>query len=133
MKFTKSVREFDEDLGTTVTQVKPDEAAMRARSKREQQVWSDVWSTPQAAAWIGEPWRWLTIAHYCRMTVRVEQAEASAAEATAMLRLQEQVGLTPAGLVLNGWEITADEVGERREAQETVETPTRDRGFKIVR
>lgn len=72
---------------------------------RERSVWKEIWTTPQAAAWSTEPWRWSTIALYVRTRVRYEDRESSAALGTIMIRLQDQIGLTPAGLRENQWEI----------------------------
>ncbi|MCU1640899.1 MAG: hypothetical protein JWN03_1174 [Nocardia sp.] len=51
---------------------------------------------------------------YVRWKVRAELADATAADATAMRQLGDQVGLTPAGLKENGWCIAVDEVGQAR-------------------
>lgn len=72
---------------------------------RERTVWKEVWTTPQAEAWATEPWRWPTIAMYVRARVRFEDKESSAAVGTIMIRLQDQIGLSPAGMRENMWEI----------------------------
>ncbi|CCW14616.1 hypothetical protein [Rhodococcus aetherivorans] len=90
---------------------------------RERAVWRKVWKYPQAAQWIKEPWRWETIAMWVRWKVRAESSEASAADAAAMHRLADQIGMTPAGLKENGWQIAADEVAAvRAEKPATADT-----------
>jgi hypothetical protein len=53
------------------------------------------------------------------MKAHCETADASAADRTGLLRLQEQIGLTPSGLKLNGWAIARDEVAPRRAEKES--------------
>lgn len=72
---------------------------------REREVWKAAWRTPQAAAWSTEPWRHRTVAMWVRWSVRAEDKDAPAAVATAALRLADQIGLSPAGLRENNWEI----------------------------
>lgn len=86
----------------------------------ERKVWVQVWRTPQAAAWVTEPWRHPTVAMYVRTRVRFEADDAPAALGTIMVRLADQIGLTPAGLRENGWEI--EEAPSTRTA-ETDPTP----------
>lgn len=71
----------------------------------ERAAWTRAWRTPQAAAWATEPWRWWTVALWVRSSVRSASGEAPAAIITATLKLADQIGLTPAGLLANGWEI----------------------------
>jgi hypothetical protein len=74
-------------------------------STREREVWKQIWRTPQAAAWSTEPWRHRTVGLYVRATVRCEASDAPASLLTAAIRLADQIGLTPAGLRENGWEL----------------------------
>lgn len=83
-------------------------------SDREKEVWVEAWRSPQAAAWALEPWRHRTIAMWVRWTVRMEQAEAGAALGTVVVRLADQIGMTPAGLKENGWKIADEEDRPRR-------------------
>lgn len=78
-------------------------------SVRESEVWADLWRTPQAAAWSVEPWRWRVVAMYVRWSVRMEDVEANAALVSQVIRLGDQIGMTPAGLKENGWQIAAVE------------------------
>lgn len=68
--------------------------------------WAQSWRTPQAIAWAEEPWRWPIIAEYCRVKAVVEVTpHASAALVSQLHRYRDQIGLTPAGLRENGWQI----------------------------
>lgn len=72
---------------------------------REFAVWDQAWRSPQAVAWSVQPWRWRTVAMWVRWSVRMEDHEAGAALGTVVVRLADQIGLTPAGLRENGWAI----------------------------
>ena len=89
----KPVREFDED-------------ATQERFTRELELWAWAWSTPQASAWIVEPWRWHAVAMWVRTAVICESEEAQAADKNSLHRFSDQIGLTPAGLKENGWKIS---------------------------
>ena len=82
-----------------------DEEATRLVAEREAELWAWAWSTPQAAAWVGESWRWHTVAMWVRTAVVCESDEATAADKGAIHRFADQIGLTPAGLKENGWQI----------------------------
>lgn len=78
---------------------------------RELAVWAEAWTTPQAAAWSLEPWRWSIIAEYCRLKSIVEaDPAASAALVSQLHRYRDQIGLTPAGLIENGWAIAQADI-----------------------
>jgi hypothetical protein len=49
--------------------------------------------------------------------VKAEAEDASAAVVTAMMRLADQIGLSPAGLKENGWAVAVDEVAARAAGQ----------------
>ena len=82
-----------------------DEETTRLVAEREAELWAWAWSTPQAAAWAGESWRWHTVAMWVRTAVVCESDEATAADKGAIHRFADQIGLTPAGLKENGWQI----------------------------
>lgn len=88
-------------------QVFDDEATEQYR-ERELAVWAELWVTPQAAAWSIEPWRWSTVAEFCRLKAVVEQEPDGVAALVAHLhRYRDQIGLSPAGLKENGWTIAS--------------------------
>lgn len=72
---------------------------------REVELWNYAWTSPMACAWSTEPWRWYTIGQWVRWSVKAEDAEASAAIVGAVIRLADQIGMTPAGRAENGWKI----------------------------
>ena len=88
---------------------------------REAEVWAEAWTTPQACAWSLEPWRWRKVALWVRWSVRMEADDASAALGNVVVRFEDQIGLTPAGLKENGWKIaeTPKGSGEKKPDEST--------------
>lgn len=75
---------------------------------REKALWEHEWTRPQAVAW--EMYgRELEVAMYVRALVDAEKAGASVAARTLILRQQDSLGLTIAGLQRNRWIIAADD------------------------
>ena len=72
---------------------------------REVELWHQAWTAPQAWAWVQEPWRWQTIGLWVRRTALAESKDANASDVNAVIRLADQIGMTPAGLKENGWSI----------------------------
>ncbi len=81
------------------------EFPLPSASDHELDVWAQAWRTPQAVAWSTQPWRWRTVAMWVRWSVRMEDPKASAGLGQVVMRLADQIGLTPAGLKENGWKI----------------------------
>ncbi len=103
------------------------------QTDREAEVWRQAWRTPQACAWSSQSWRWPTVALWVRWSVRMEDPEAGAALGNVVVRLADQIGMTPAGLKENGWKIAADEVSAKRAEQaKPAARSTRDRLLKVV-
>jgi hypothetical protein len=86
------------------------------RTARELVVWREVWKTPQAHAWALESWRWRTVALYVRYSVRMEAGDCPSSVASQVIRLADQIGLTPAGLRENGWTITSTSTAKPKTA-----------------
>ncbi len=83
-----------------------DQDASQRRLERELELWEWAWRTPQAIAWAREPWRWHGVAMWVRTAAICESAEAMAADKNSLHRFADQVGLTPAGLSENAWQIS---------------------------
>lgn len=84
---------------------------------RHEQVWAELWCTPQACAWSQERWRWPIVADLVRWMVRADDPEAPVGVATAIRQLRDDQGLSKAGLSANGWAIAAAEVGPTMETE----------------
>lgn len=91
-----------------------DTEATEARHDRERELWAQAWRTPQAEAWVREPWRWPIVAMWVRTMAVCESGEATAADKNSVHRFADQIGMTPAGLKENGWKIATDEVAAKR-------------------
>jgi hypothetical protein len=102
---------------------------MTRPSAPESALWKLLWRTPQAAAWISEPWRHETIATYVRWRVRMHDPEAPASIGATVIRLADQIGLTPAGLRENGWEL--EELPGSRAIAEQAGTEDPPTGVKV--
>ncbi len=102
---------------------------LTAATRRELDVWREVWRTPQACAWSlpSEAWRARTVAMWVRVSVRCEKRDAPATLFGQLHRFADQIGLTTAGLAEMGWKVAVDEVavrrGERDGRQDVVAVP----------
>jgi len=94
-------------------------------SDRELDVWAQAWRTPQASMWAKESWRVRTVEQWVRWSVRMEDPEAPASVVAGVLRMADQIGLSPAGLKENGWALSVDQVSKRREAKPEAAVLTR--------
>lgn len=82
-----------------------------AVTDRHEQVWAELWGTPQACAWSQERWRWPIVADLVMLRVRADDPESPVGLATSIRQLRDDLGLSKAGLAANGWAISAAEVG----------------------
>ena len=101
-----------------------DEESTDLVAKREAELWTWAWRTPQACAWSMEPWRWQAVAMWVRTMVICESDEATAADKGTIHRFADQIGLTPAGLRENGWAIAVDAAPSVEEPSKVVPEPT---------
>jgi hypothetical protein len=83
-----------------------------AEQKRlEEEVWTDLWATPQAVAW--ERLGWLRdVAQYARHKVLAELGELDSAKEAR--QWSDRLGLSPMALLRLRWQVAADEVAEKR-------------------
>lgn len=88
-------------------------------SVAETAAWAVLWATPQAVAWERLGWT-RTVARYCRVMVEAERRNAPAKALMEARQLEDRLGLTPKAMRMLLWEVTADEVGEQRQASEGV-------------
>jgi hypothetical protein len=105
-------------------------------SERELEVWEWAWRTPQACAWSlpSESWRVPFVARWVRMSVRAEADDSPASLQAPLMRLEDRIGFSTAGLAEMGWAVKRDEVGEKRTEHtppEPVRRSSRDR-LKVV-
>lgn len=110
------------------------EERSKARNSRESALWRWAWQQPQAVVWEEQPWFTYLVAQWVRMSVFCETEEAKAADKTTMLRLADQIGMTPTGLALNGWQIGGEsQAAEASSSSSHRRRSSRDRiGFQVV-
>lgn len=94
-------------------------------SAREDELWKRLWKTPQATAWAREKWRHHAVAMYVRVSVRAEDPDAPAGVLAQLHRFADQIGMTPAGLKENGWQIAEPAVRAERKARPQEGVPKR--------
>ena len=104
--------EYWEGQGPNRVKVKgADDGGTESFRDREEQVWLEAWRTPQACVWALQPWRWPVVAEYCRLKTVVElDPSANASLVSQLHRYRDQIGLTPAGLRENGWQIAPADI-----------------------
>lgn len=79
--------------------------------KSELALWKVLWALPQAVAW--ERFGYLNeVAQYVRWKTRAELGEMAASKESRLL--SKELGLTPASMVHLHWEISTDELAEKR-------------------
>ncbi|MFG3340543.1 hypothetical protein [Glycomyces sp. NPDC048151] len=101
---------------------------------REVALWNAAWKSPQAWAWIEESWRWQTIALWVRRSAIAESGDATAADVAAMIRLGDQIGMTPAGLKENGWTIGGQKASASQDESkpDAPAAPSSKSRFKVI-
>jgi hypothetical protein len=92
-------------------------------TRREREIWAREWTRGQAHMWEALDWT-VQVALYVRQMVRAEQSKASESSRTTVLRMEDALGISYAGLARNRWILAA----ERRTATTSDEpdpTPVR--------
>lgn len=72
----------------------------------EPAIWSELWKTPQAAAWDGLGWT-RVVARYALVALAAEQLDKDAMSEAR--QLEDRLGLTPKAMRLLLWTIEEDE------------------------
>lgn len=70
----------------------------------EVELWAELWEKPQAHAWAALGLKY-QVAAYVRAFLESVQAEASAGLKTAVLRMENELGISIAGMKQNLWRI----------------------------
>lgn len=83
-------------------------ATLRAARRHEQQLWDELWATPQAVMW--QRLRWdREVAQYVRWKVRAELGDMAASQEAR--HLSDRLGLNPMALLRLRWEIRESPAG----------------------
>lgn len=106
------------------------EEERRVIRETEQELWTQLWHTPQAQEW--DRLRWTReVAQYVRWKAAAECGDLDAGRESR--QYADRLGLSPKGMRSLMWVIAPDEVQERREAKKANETATeRRRHIKAV-
>ncbi len=98
----------------------------------EMALWASVWRKPQAAMWarLGLVHQ---VAAYVRAFVEATNGKGGPSLTTAVLRMEDGLGISVKGMNALRWRITTDEVNQRRTQRPTVvpRESARDRGKKL--
>jgi hypothetical protein len=93
---------------------------MQAQADLEAELWTDLWATPQAAAWEQLGWT-REVAQYVRWKVKAELGDLDASKESRLLG--DRLGLTPLAMLRLRWEVSADELGEQRQERSARSAP----------
>lgn len=129
--------EFDNDEGRPVPEEKIDrlraevltlQTMLNQQAEAEAELWAELWATPQAVVW--QRLRWTrTVATFVRWQVRSESGDLKAG--VEARHLNDRLGLNPVAMQRLRWTVVADELAERKAANETT-TTKRVRAVKAV-
>lgn len=103
------------------------DAQLRAQAALEAELWTDLWATPQAAAWDRLGWT-REVAQYVRWKAQAELGDLDASKEAR--QLGDRLGLTPLAMLRLRWEVAEDEVAEQR--QERSAPKSARRRLKVV-
>jgi hypothetical protein len=92
----------------------------------EQDLWAEVWRKPQGAMWVRLGLR-RQVAAYVRAFVESTDGEGGPSLMTAVLRMEDGLGISVKGMNVLRWKIVSDEIGTRRVAPSKPKTSARDR------
>lgn len=82
-------------------------------------LWTSLWKLPQAVAWERQHLA-RVVARYAMLLQLAESYEASAAVLGEVRQLEDRLGLNPKAMRSLLWEVTEDEVGEKRSEAATI-------------
>jgi hypothetical protein len=82
---------------------------LKRQSKRERELWLQLWVTPQAVAWERLGWSH-EVAMYARLLAKCEMPKAPAIVLIERRQQADRLGLSPMSMLRLRWEIT--DVGE---------------------
>lgn len=103
---------------------------LEAQEAVEAELWSELWATPQAAAWERLGWT-REVAQYVRWKVKAESGDLDASKEARMLA--DRLGLNPMAMLRLRWEVAEDEVGEQRQQRTAARRPaSAQRRLKVI-
>lgn len=102
-------------------------------TRTEPDVWAELWKTPQAVAWEAQGWT-RAVARYALLIAATEDPEAwpSAAILAEVRQMEDRLGLNPKSMRSLLWEVTSDEVAEKRDESAPSKASSKRAELKIV-
>lgn len=88
---------------------------MGQASEAETKLWTELWATPQAAAWERASWT-RVVARYVRLLIAAETPKAPAAILAEVRQLEDRLGLSPMAMLRLRWTTAANELEDRQPA-----------------
>jgi hypothetical protein len=79
-----------------------------------------------------ESWRVPFVAQWVRVWVRAEAPDASVGLFAPMMRLEDRIGFSTAGLAEMGWKVAVDETAAKRDAAPEPSRPSSREKLKVV-
>lgn len=102
-------------------------------SEAESGLWKSLWSKPQAAMWARLGLRYQVAAYVRAFIASTFGDDPSSAMKTAVLRMEDGLGISAKGMNTLRWKIAPDEVAERRTKPTAVpRASARDRAKKLA-
>ena len=92
--------------------------------------WADLWHTPQAVAW--ERLGYFRVVARYSLLLELAEAGAAAPIQGEVRQLEDRLGLTPKAMRMLLWEITSDEVAEKRDESKPSKAASKRAQLKIV-
>lgn len=103
-------------------------AQLREQRTLETELWRELWALPQAVQWERLGWK-RDVAQYVRHKVMAELGDLDGAREAR--QWSDRLGLSPMAMLRLRWEVTADEVGQRRDSRTAAPKSARAR-LKVV-
>ena len=104
-------------------------------ARTEPDVWADLWRTPQASAWEAQGWT-RVVARYALLIEATEDPNPENSPSAAILaevrQMEDRLGLNPKAMRSLLWEVTSDEVAERRDGSKVSKATSKRAELKIV-
>jgi hypothetical protein len=104
----------------------PPEWPLGKASKADEQLWVQLWATPQACVWEQSGYATVrVVARYVRKLLLAERPDAVASLQAEVRQLEDRLLISPVQMRRAGYQVSADELEERRAERAPVPSPER--------
>lgn len=119
------IRRHEKELDQALARASVLELQIAEQAAAEQQLWAELWKTPQASLWETNGWT-REVALFVRHQLIAEQNPTDYKAATAALARSDRLGLTPLAMSKLKWQIEqADEAEDRGTRRRSGATPAK--------